>query len=138
MGSSEDRVTPRSLEQSLDEAQSPDWQRRSAAASALAAHVDEPVAVEQLVKLLDDADTAVIDEAARSLATAAGLPGLAEVLTALATSQDDVGYHLRDTLVGLWLDGSPILERCRAVLAAGFGPQARAGASEMISILAGE
>jgi hypothetical protein len=126
---------PTSLGQALRLAASPSWRNRCDAALGLTGHVEAPAAFARLVELLDDPDTAVIEMAARSLTTAAGQRGLAEVLQALARSEDNAGYHLRDVLVALWLDGTPVLESCRAILDAEVSEGAREGAREMIKVL---
>lgn len=124
-----------SLEEALRWAGSPNWRSRCDSALALAGHVEAAAAFEQLVKMLDDSDTAVIEVATRSLTTAAGQRGLVEVLQVLAGSEDNVGYFIRDALVALWLDGTPVLELCRAILDAEVSDPAREGAAEMINVL---
>lgn len=135
MGSHAEHSVPTSLEQALRWAESSSWRSRYDSALALAGHVEAAAAFEQLVKMLDDPDTAVIEVAARSLTAAAGQRGLAEVLQVLARSEDDVGYFVRDSLVALWLDGTPVLERCRAILDAEVSDLADEGAVEMINVL---
>lgn len=126
---------PTSLEQALSEAASANWRSRRDSALALAGHVEAAAAFDQLVTMLDDSDTAVIEAAVRSLITAVGQRGLVEVLEVLAGSEDSVGYFIRDTLVALSLDGTPVLELSRAILNAKVSDPASEGAAEMINVL---
>lgn len=119
-------------------ARSPNWRSRYDSAQALAELAEISAAFEQLVKLLDDSDTAVIEMATRSLTTGAGQRGLVEVLQVLAVSEDNVGYFIRDALVALWLHGTPVLELCRAIVYAEVSDPARKGAAEMINLLTSE
>jgi hypothetical protein len=127
-----------SLEQGLRLAGSPNWRSRCDSALALAEYVEETAAFEELVNMLDDSDTAVIEVATRSLTAAAGQRGLVEVLQVLAGSEDNAGYFIRDALVALWLDGAPVLELCRAIVDAEVSDPAREGAAEMINVLTAE
>ncbi|WP_322747577.1 MULTISPECIES: hypothetical protein [unclassified Frankia] len=129
------RPAPRSLEEELQAAASEDFKERADAARALAGHLDVPVAFNQLVTMLDDADIAVIEVAVEVLAIGGGIAGLTEVLRALGANDDNAGYHIRDKLASLWLDGIPILDRCQEILSQGHSGAVREGVSEMIEIL---
>jgi hypothetical protein len=94
--------------------------------------------IDQLALLLDDEDTAVIEAAAETLVTAGRDMGLALVLQALADSPDDVGYHIRDKLITIWLDGFPLKEACSALLAGDSSELQVRGAREMLEALGGD
>jgi HEAT repeat protein len=93
----------------LAAAQSPDWSTRCKAVRILAQSLDDPRAVAQLTRSLNDSDTAVVEEATEVLATSGGLGGLREVLRQLSTGEDDVGYHIRDRLINMWFQGFPLI-----------------------------
>lgn len=124
-----------SLEDALSMAQSAIWSQREAAARVLAPYAENPLAFEALARMLDDPDTAVIEASTASLTTGGGKRGLAEILKKLAFAEDNVGYHIRDSLAALWLDGVPVLDLCRdIVLSEPKGPLTEA-AEEMIQEL---
>lgn len=124
-----------SLEDALGLADSSVWQNRQRAARSLAHYLDNEFAFETLVKLLDDSDTAVIETSMVSLTAAWGMRGLAEILKKLALSNDNVGYHIRDKLVALNLEGIPIADFCRGILSSEPGDLLREGALEIIQVL---
>lgn len=112
-----------------------DWHIRLESVSDLVRHIHCDVAFEQLVVMLNDDDTAVIVAAVAGLVQSAGIKGLAKVLEVLASSEDEVGYFVRDKLVEMWLAGAPIIEFCNELIASDCPPLAREGASEMLDIL---
>ncbi|MEN3359407.1 MAG: hypothetical protein V7637_3389 [Mycobacteriales bacterium] len=120
------------FEHALTQAAASDWSDRVDAARILKHHVDRPAAFRKLVEMLDDRNLAVIEEAVESL-VASGLPGMREVLKALYEGEDDAGYHIRDRLNSLWLDGMPILEWSRQLAGESESASVRAGAAEIIS-----
>ena len=135
MTSTPDAASSASARQVLRWAGSADWRSRKRAAQALAAHAASKAGFDALAGLLDDPDTAVIGAAAQSLAASGGTPGLAAVLSALATSTDNAGYHIRDTLIALSLHGMPLLEQCREIIAGDTPADAREGAREIMEAL---
>lgn len=105
-----------SLEDALSLAQSAIWSQREMAARALAPYAENQLAFETLARMLDDPDTAVIEASTASLTTGGGKRGFAEVLKKLALAEDNIGYHMRDRLVALWLGGVPVLDLCRDIV----------------------
>jgi hypothetical protein len=122
------------LSRELVRARSRDWRTRLASARSLAGHIEDDAAFHELVRLLSDDDTAVVEEVAGILVELGGEKGLARVLTVLADGPDDIGYHLRDKLVSLWLDGTDIQELSERILRQGGSASARAGAAEILQV----
>jgi len=116
MSSDEESMNDVSLDRALHLAESDAWQERELAARVLARYSANQSAFEALIRMLDDRDTAVIEGSVASLATSGGKPGVAAVLERLAFADDNAGYHIRDKLVALWLDGVPILDLCREIV----------------------
>lgn len=104
-----------SLEEALVLKDDSMWRQRKIAARALARYATDQSSFEALVEMLDDPDTAVVEEAVVSLVTGGGRRGFLEVLRGLALAEDNVGYHIRDSLIALWFDGVPVLDYCRSV-----------------------
>lgn len=117
MSSAEESASEVSLEDALALAGSGAWNQRELAARALNHHAENQLAFDTLVKMLDDPDTSVIEASTESLTAGSGRRGLAEVLKKLALADDNVGYHIRDKLSALWLDGVPVLDFCREIAA---------------------
>lgn len=124
-----------SLDDALGLAESNVWQHRQLAARAMAHYLENKLAFAALVRMLDDSDTAVIETSVVSLTVAGGRNGLAEVLKKLALSDDNVGYHIRDRLVELSLEGTPIADFCRDILASEPKDLLRDGALEIAQVL---
>jgi hypothetical protein len=105
-----------SLEGALALAESAMWRERELAARVFACYATDQSAFNALVNMLDDPDTAVIEASTESLTSGGGERGFSCVLKKLALSDENVGYHIRDKLVALWLDGVPVLEMCRDIV----------------------
>jgi HEAT repeats len=124
-----------SVESALTLAASPHWADRAEATQLLANHVADPRATAALMRGLDDPDTAVVAAATEALVRGGGVAGMRAVLGQLAVGDDDAGYHIRDRLVEMWLDGYPVLDAVQAILAQEPLGAARDGASEMLELL---
>ena len=135
MSSNKEAVPENSLQHALSLAASDAWQDRKLAARVLARYADNESAFAVLVRMLDDPDTAVIEESVTSLVVARERRGLMEVLRQLGLSDDNAGYHIRDRLTALWLDGTPVADRCREVLLSEPEGPVRDAALEMIEEL---
>ena len=101
----------------------------------LAYHIGDPRARAQLARGLSDLDTAVVAEATDVLARVGGIAGMRDALRHLAMSDDDAGYHIRDRLVEIWMDGYPVLDVIREILREEPPGATRDGASEMLDLL---
>jgi hypothetical protein len=131
-----DELMPESFDAALVAASSsPDWQERINVVRLLASQADDPRAFDELTRRLDDADTAVIEAAVEALVRGAGTAGLREVLPALASSEDNAGYYIRDTLAEMSWNGYPLIARVRALLHDATSAAVRDGAAEMIDLL---
>lgn len=124
----------RTLEAVLAAASADDWEAREAAAIALENYLGEDAAVEQLVRMLDDPDTAVIEAAVETL-TKIGPRGLSHVLRALHDGAEDAGYHIADRLTSLWLGGTPILTWAEELATVSESSSVRLGAAEVVNQL---
>jgi HEAT repeat protein len=112
-----DELMPESFDAALVAASSsPDWQERINAVRLLASQADDPRAFDELTRRLDDANTAVIEEAAEALVRGGGTAGLQSVLHALATGEDDAGYRITARLANMAHDGYPLVAPIRALL----------------------
>ena len=124
-----------SVDSALAMAASSNWTERAAAMRLLAYHIGDPRARAQLARGLSDLDTAVVAEATDVLARVGGIAGMRDALRHLAMSDDDAGYHIRDRLVEIWMDGYPVLDVIREILREEPPGATRDGASEMLDLL---
>lgn len=124
-----------SVDSALAMSASLNWMERAAAIRLLANHIGDPRARAQLVQGLSDSDTAVVVEATELLVRDDGIRGMRDVLSYLAISEDDAGYHIRDRLVEMWLNGYPVLDIVQEVLREEPPGPIRQGASEMLDLL---
>lgn len=135
MANRSEGLSPKPVDAALTAATSAEWSDRLNAVRFLAGSADSPRVLDQLVRSLDDLDTAVVEEAVEALVRAGGSRGLHEVLQHLAVGEDDVGYHIRDRLVKIWLDGFPILDWLREILRDEPTSVAGVGALEIVDLL---
>lgn len=124
------------LESALTRSTDASWQSRRAAAVDLGRLLPDAAAFERLVAMIDDAeDTSVGRQAASELARHGGTEGLAAVVRAYATLDDDIGYHLSGALGALWHQHRfPLPERLGA-LRASDDPDVARGAEELAADL---
>lgn len=116
-------------------AASSDWTDRAAAIRLLASHIGDPRARAQLLRSISDPDTAVVAEATDVMVRDGGVAGMRDALQHLALSDDDTGYHIRDRLVEIWMDGYPVLDVVREILRKEPPGATREGALEMLDLL---
>jgi hypothetical protein len=74
------------------------FREASPSAQLIASDVGDARVFAQLIRSLDDADTAVVEEAAEVLVVRGGVSGLREVLRRMTTADDDIFYYIRDRL----------------------------------------
>jgi hypothetical protein len=130
---SKDQDSP--IETALDMAASSDWSDRAAAVRLLARHIGDQRARAQLLLSMSDVDTAVVEIATDALVRVGGIEGMRAALRQLTLSEDDVGYHIRDTLVHIWMDGYPVLDVVNEILRDEPPGAAHEGALEMVDLL---
>lgn len=126
--------TPMTLDDALQLTRAAEWRRRADGACALQPYAGDAAASARLIELLDDADTAVVQEAAEVLVRAGGDTGLSTVLRALADGDDSVGYAIRDRLIELDLAGEPVAAGSRRLLESAEEP-VRRGAAEFLEVV---
>jgi hypothetical protein len=123
------------LEQAIRSSGDDRWSERVEAVEVLGTYLQRPEAFDRLTVMLDDSDTAVVEAAVETLAKGGGVGGMKAILKALSDADTQVGEHIRDRLVSLWLNGSPISERIREILTENLSAEVRDGAIEMIKAL---
>ena len=126
-----------SIESALAMTASLEWADRAEGIRLLATHFTDPRASAQIVRGLGDLDTAVVAEATGVLVRAGGVAGMRAALQQLALSDDDAGYHIRNRLVELWMDGYPVLDVIRGIVSEEPPGPVREGAYEMLDLLEG-
>jgi hypothetical protein len=138
MSNQADGVPPQSLDAALVAVTSPDWETRLDAVGLLAARVDDSRVFSEMVRRLDDADIAVIEEAAEALVRGGGSVGLREVLRWLGANDDNAGYHIMNRLGVMWLDGFQLLDGLHEILDQQPTGATREGVLEMLDLLEGD
>lgn len=102
------------LELLLAEARSDDWERRARATAGLAA-AGSTEADAELARLLDDADTAVIDAAARALLRRGDPRAFELVAVGAMNTDDDVVQQIADVAGELQEEGVAVREGLAAL-----------------------
>jgi HEAT repeat protein len=125
------------IQKLLNDLRSSEWRVRAAGARSVAPYIGDDRAMSTLVELLSDPDTAVVEAAVHTLVVSGGERGIVPVLAAFADSPDDIGYHIRDALVDIWMNGFALEEMCKNVLAERSPGSATRGALEVLATLSG-
>jgi len=125
------------LSAAIETLRSESWNQRVSAVQVLAGALHDRSIMSTLAGALDDADTAVTEEAVSALVVHGGTEGLRSVLAFLAVGDDQAGYHVRDKLVSLALAGFPLEAVLKSDSIQSASESVRSGANEVLSALGG-